>query len=104
MSGSTTSTSPCEHCGGDGWYLRCLLKGRISPNQLVPCEKCNADGARPGRAITPPAISTEPVLAGNGRTVTVTTVCPNCDALMDERHCKLLCPTPGCGFRVTCSE
>lgn len=31
-------------------------------------------------------------------------VCPNCGAALREQSCKLLCDTPGCGYRVTCSE
>lgn len=30
--------------------------------------------------------------------------CPNCGARLAGRKCKLECPTPGCGYRVTCSE
>jgi hypothetical protein len=30
--------------------------------------------------------------------------CPNCGARLEGRKCKLLCPTPGCGYLVTCSE
>jgi hypothetical protein len=30
--------------------------------------------------------------------------CPNCNARLEGRKCKLLCPTPGCGYVVTCSE
>lgn len=30
--------------------------------------------------------------------------CPNCERLLEPRQCKLLCETPGCGFRVTCAE
>ncbi len=31
-------------------------------------------------------------------------VCPNCDADLQGRKCKLLCVRPGCGYQVTCSE
>lgn len=31
-------------------------------------------------------------------------ICPNCDARLEGRKCKLLCPTLGCGYMVTCSE
>lgn len=31
-------------------------------------------------------------------------ICPNCGAGLREQACKLLCDTPGCGYRVTCSE
>ena len=31
-------------------------------------------------------------------------VCPNCGARLEGRKCKLLCPRPGCGYMVTCSE
>jgi hypothetical protein len=30
--------------------------------------------------------------------------CPNCGAALEGRKCKLFCPTPGCGYLVTCSE
>lgn len=30
--------------------------------------------------------------------------CPNCGSLLEGRKCKLLCPKPGCGYMVTCSE
>ncbi len=30
--------------------------------------------------------------------------CPNCAAKLEGRKCKLFCPTPGCGYLVTCSE
>lgn len=31
-------------------------------------------------------------------------ICPNCGARLEGRKCKLLCPTWGCGYMVTCSE
>jgi hypothetical protein len=31
-------------------------------------------------------------------------ICPNCGALLESQKCKLICPTAGCGYRVTCSE
>ncbi len=31
-------------------------------------------------------------------------LCPNCGMELQERKCKLLCPRPGCGYQVTCSE
>ena len=36
--------------------------------------------------------------------VFVGSVCPNCGARLEGRKCKLLCPTPNCGYMVTCSE
>ena len=30
--------------------------------------------------------------------------CPNCGCPLESRKCKLLCPRPGCGYMVTCSE
>ena len=33
-----------------------------------------------------------------------TPYCPNCSAEMVPHKCKLECRTPGCGFRVTCTE
>jgi hypothetical protein len=30
--------------------------------------------------------------------------CPNCGAALTERSCKLLCPTPGCGYYLSCSD
>ncbi len=32
------------------------------------------------------------------------TICPNCGAALEGRKCKLICPRPGCGYLVTCSE
>ena len=31
-------------------------------------------------------------------------MCPNCGTRLEGRKCKLLCPRPGCGYLVTCSE
>jgi hypothetical protein len=31
-------------------------------------------------------------------------VCPNCGAELLERKCKLLCPSPGCGYYLSCSD
>ncbi len=31
-------------------------------------------------------------------------VCPNCGAGLNERACKLLCPTSGCGFFLSCAD
>ena len=30
--------------------------------------------------------------------------CPNCGGALIERSCKLLCPTPGCGYYLSCSD
>jgi hypothetical protein len=30
--------------------------------------------------------------------------CPNCGAALAERSCKLLCPSPGCGYYLSCSD
>jgi hypothetical protein len=30
--------------------------------------------------------------------------CPNCGAALADRSCKLLCPTPGCGYYLSCSD
>ncbi len=30
--------------------------------------------------------------------------CPNCGSDLVGRKCKLVCPKPGCGYLVTCSE
>ena len=39
-----------------------------------------------------------------GEEALVGTICPNCGARLEGRKCKLFCPTPGCGYLVTCSE
>ena len=31
-------------------------------------------------------------------------VCPNCGAVLLDRSCKLSCPTPGCGYYLSCSD
>lgn len=31
-------------------------------------------------------------------------ICPNCSAQLDDRKCKLICPTPGCGYYLSCSD
>lgn len=36
--------------------------------------------------------------------VTKDQICPNCGALLQSQKCKLICPRPGCGYRVSCSE
>lgn len=33
-----------------------------------------------------------------------TTRCPNCEAELENRKCKLICTNPGCGFLISCSE
>ncbi len=30
--------------------------------------------------------------------------CPNCGAALTEHSCKLLCPAPGCGYYLSCSD
>ena len=30
--------------------------------------------------------------------------CPNCGAALADRSCKLICPTPGCGYYLSCSD
>jgi len=30
--------------------------------------------------------------------------CPNCGAALDGRSCKLICPTPDCGYYLSCSD
>jgi hypothetical protein len=36
------------------------------------------------------------------QTVHVAQVCPNCSTLLQNQHCKLLCPE--CGFYLSCSD
>ena len=31
-------------------------------------------------------------------------ICPNCGAALLERKCKLLCPSPACGYYMSCSD
>jgi hypothetical protein len=30
--------------------------------------------------------------------------CPNCGVPLADRACKLICPTPGCGYYLSCSD
>jgi len=30
--------------------------------------------------------------------------CPNCGATLAERKCKLVCPTQGCGYFLSCAD
>jgi len=30
--------------------------------------------------------------------------CPNCGAALAERKCKLVCPTQGCGYFLSCAD
>jgi len=30
--------------------------------------------------------------------------CPNCGAALTERKCKLVCPTQGCGYFLSCAD
>jgi len=39
-----------------------------------------------------------------GRTFDDGLFCPNCGARLEGRKCKLFCPSPNCGYVVTCSE
>ncbi len=36
--------------------------------------------------------------------VEATRTCPNCGAALTDRSCKLICPTPGCGYFLSCSD
>lgn len=31
-------------------------------------------------------------------------LCPSCGGVLVPRSCKLLCPTPGCGYYAGCSD
>jgi len=30
--------------------------------------------------------------------------CPNCGQPLVQRSCKLVCPSPGCGYFLSCSD
>jgi hypothetical protein len=43
-------------------------------------------------------------LEGDPQAAAALRVCPNCGASLADRSCKLACPTPGCGFYLSCSD
>jgi hypothetical protein len=36
--------------------------------------------------------------------VPIERICPNCGKELEERSCKLICNTPGCGYHVSCAD
>jgi len=50
------------------------------------------------------SMSLERPLQDVARESQIGSFCPNCGATLEGRKCKLFCPTPGCGYLVTCSE
>jgi len=57
------------------------------------------DNDEPAKASPPPGeLPSSPVATPPVR------LCPNCGGLLRERSCKLSCPTPGCGFFLSCAD
>ena len=60
------------------------------------------DGSHP--ADTTPPRREEPLTARERTPLEAMRVCPNCGAVLLDRSCKLSCPTPGCGYYLSCSD
>jgi hypothetical protein len=60
------------------------------------------DADRPAAANPPRREENTP--AGERTPLEPVRTCPNCGAALAERSCKLFCPTPGCGYYLSCSD
>jgi hypothetical protein len=56
------------------------------------------------RADATPPRREEPLTAPARTPLEPVRTCPNCGAALSDRSCKLLCPTPGCGYYLSCSD
>lgn len=80
--------NPCKKCSGRGDYFIMHPLRKHVPMQRIPCDYCQP---MLSRSLTSGLPHSGPP-------------CPNCSCPMEEFKCKLICTTPGCGYRVTCSE
>lgn len=62
----------------------------------------SASKTPPPREVQPPGGAPAPQIAGRERAPLRT--CPNCGAALTDRSCKLACPSPGCGYYLSCSD